>query len=288
MVMIGKRVARNRKTHEQVDLPVTDPNKPRRGGKRPRSGRPAKGPRSSEPHKRRAAHDRRHPVHVTLRVVTGLVSLRKRDIYLAVREATLTALQHDGFRICYLSVQRNHLHVIVEAQSKRALVRGLQGFQISAAKHINAAVTARTGERRRGKVFADRYHSRALTSPRAVRHAICYVLNNWRRHEEDRAKIAQTWKLDPFSNAIDFVGWKEREDSPFLYRGPKSYQQLVTWLPKTWLLREGWKRHGMISVFEVPGPMHKPRIRPNSDFWTPASPSSRPRSLRTAARDLEN
>jgi hypothetical protein len=30
------------------------------------------------------------------------------------------------------------------------------------------------------------------------RHAICYVLNNWRRHEEDRAKVTKTWKLDPF------------------------------------------------------------------------------------------
>jgi REP element-mobilizing transposase RayT len=185
-------------------------------------------------------------------------------MYLAVREATVTALQRDGFRICYLSVQRNHLHLIVEAQSKRALSRGLQSFQISAAKHINAAVTARAGTRRRGKGFADRYHSRALTSPRAVRHAICYVLNNWRRHEEDRANVAKTWKLDRFSNAIDFNGWKEREDSPFLYLPPRTYQQLVTWLPKTWLLREGWKRHGMISVFEVPGPMHKPGVRNQS------------------------
>jgi putative transposase len=250
-------MSRARRQHEQIDLPLPDRKRPVRGGKRPNAGRPPKGPRSSEPHKRRAAHDPRHPVHVTMRVVAGLISLRKRDLYLAVREATITALQREGFRICYLSIQRNHLHLIAEATSKRALSRGLQSFQISAAKHINAAITARSGERRRGKVFADRYHSRALTSPRAVRHALCYVLNNWRRHEEDRAKVARTWKLDPFSNAIDFVGWKEREDSPFLYRGPSSYQQLVTWLPKTWLLREGWRKHRLISVYEVPGPMNK-------------------------------
>jgi putative transposase len=252
-------MSRARKTHEQIELPMRDPHKPRRGGKRKGAGRPPKGPRSSERHKRRAPHDPRHPVHVTMRLVAGLISLRKRDTYLAIREATIAVLQREGFRICYLSIQRNHLHLIVEAISKRALSRGLQAFSISAAKHINGAITARTGNRRRGQVFADRYHSRALTSPRAVRHALAYVLNNWRRHEEDRANVAKTWKLDPFSNAIDFPGWKEREDSPVLYRGPAGYQQLVTWLPKTWLLREGWSKHRLISVYEVPGPMHRPR-----------------------------
>jgi REP element-mobilizing transposase RayT len=254
------KMSRMRKLSGQIDLPMRDPNKPMRGGKRKNAGRPPKGLRSSERHKRRPAHDRRHPVHVTMRLVDGVISLRKRDMYLAVREATIAVLGREGFRICYLSIQRNHLHLLVEATGKRVLSRGLQAFQISAAKHINAAITARMRERRRGRVFADRYNSRALTSPRAVRHAICYVLNNWRRHEEDRAKVTKTWKLDPFSNAIDFPGWKERDDSPFLYRPPRSYQQLVTWLPKTWLLREGWKKHGMISVFEVPGPMHKPKI----------------------------
>jgi hypothetical protein len=167
-------------------------------------------------------------------------------------------LQRPDFRICYLSIQHNHLHLIVEANSKGGLSRGLQAFQISAANRINAAITARTGKRRRGTVFADRYHSRALTSPRAVRNAICYVLNTWRRHEEDRGSRARTWKLDPFSNAVDFNGWKELDDSPTLYRPPKTYQHLITWLPKTWLLREGWKKHSLISVHEVPGPLHKP------------------------------
>ncbi len=187
-------------------------------------------------------------------VVPGLGSLRKRDTYLAIREATLTAARREDFHIVYLSIQSTHLHLIVEASSRLTLARGMQGFEISAAKHINAALTARNHKRRRGQVFADRYFPRALTTPRAVRHAIAYVLNNWRRHQEDRASFATSWKVDPYSNGADFFWWKEREDSMWLYQTPKSYLGLFAWLPKTWLLKEGWLRHGTISVNEVPGP----------------------------------
>ncbi len=253
---------RARKRHVQQSLLLRNPNVDGRGGKRKGAGRPPKGPRSSEPHKRRPSHDRRHPVHITSRVVPGLGSLRKRDMYLAIREATIAVIPHEGFRIVHFSVQSNHIHLVAEASGKAALSRGVKAFKISAAKHINAALTKRAGGRRRGQVFADRYHSRALTSPRQVRHAICYVLNNWRRHEEDRAVHARRWKVDPYSSGITF-GWKERDEVGLLYRPPATYSALITWLPKTWLLREGWMRHGLISVHEVLGPAPKPSSKRN-------------------------
>jgi REP element-mobilizing transposase RayT len=242
-------MARARKRHVQQDLPFKA-----RGGKRKGAGRPPKGPRSSEPHKKRPYHHARHPVHVTTRVALGNASLRKRHLFAAIRCATIAVLECEGFRIVHFSIQRNHLHLIVEAESKQRLSRGMQGFLISAAKHINAALAAQGGKRRRGNVFADRYHSRSLTTPRAVRHAICYVLNNWRRHSEDRASFAARWTLDPYSNAADFPGWKELEGSPNLYTPPRTYYGLATWLPKTWLLRVGWSKHSAISAHEVPGP----------------------------------
>jgi REP element-mobilizing transposase RayT len=245
-------MARTRKKHVQQDLTFKT-----HGGKRRGAGRPAKGKRSSEPHKVRRAHDPRHPVHVTIRVADDIGSLRRRDMYAAIREATITTARRQDFRIVHFTIQGNHLHLLVEAASKTALSRGMQGFQISAAKHINAAITARTGVRRSGAVFPDHYHSRALSSPRAVRHALAYVLNNWRRHGEDRAGLARRWKLDPFSTAVDFAGWKELESSPCFYRPPASYKPLLVWLPETWLLRTGWAKYGPISVYEVPGPQHR-------------------------------
>jgi len=48
----------------------------------------------------------------------------------------------------------------------------MQGFQISAAKHLNAAISkGKPGPRRRGTVFPDRYHAEIITSlgRRAIR-----------------------------------------------------------------------------------------------------------------------
>jgi len=112
----------------------------------------------------------------------------------------------------------------------------------------------RTGTRRKGQVFIDRFHMRILKTPREVRNAVAYVLNNWRRHEEDRANHAKAWKVDPFSNGWQFAGWKERQGEWLAYRTPPTYESLITWFPRTWLLREGWRKHGLISIHEIPGP----------------------------------
>ena len=80
------------------------------------------------------------------------------------------------------------------------------------------------------------------------------LLNNWRRHREDRAPFAQGWLIDPFSTGWSFDGWKERADDPFIWKLRASYEPMMSWRPRTWLLREGWRRYGLVSVYEVPGP----------------------------------
>ena len=223
------------------------------GGKRAGAGRKPKGPRSSERHEVRPAHDLRHPVHVTMRIVGDVGSLRRRDIYLALYDATLVTAKREDFRIVHLSIQRDHIHLLVEADDKAALSVGMQGFSISAAKRINKAITSRTGERRTGKVVGDRFHARPLTSPRAVRNALAYILGNWRHHGEDRARFARSWSVDPFSSGAVFTGWKELESSPVLWKLPPTYYPLLVWRPRTWLLRSWDKFYPLISVREVPG-----------------------------------
>jgi len=244
-------MASARKRHVQQELAWRT-----HGGKRAGAGRHPKGREAGQPHARRPAHKPSQPLHITIRVASDIGSLRKRDLFLAIREASITTARREDFRIVHTSVQGTHLHMLVEAESKSAISCGMRGFQISAARHINGAITRRTGDRRSGTVFPDRYHSRALTSPRAVRNALAYVLNNWRRHGEDRAGIARTWKVDPFSTGVMFWGWRELGDSPMLYRAPPTYRGLWFWLPKTWLLREAWTRHGLVSTHEVPGRDH--------------------------------
>jgi REP element-mobilizing transposase RayT len=241
-------MAAARKQHTQTAMAFRT-----HGGKRKGAGRPPRGKKSSERHEQRPPHDPRHPVHVTLRIVAALDSLRRRHTYHALREATLTAARRDDFRIVHMSIQRNHVHLIVEADDKYALAAGMQGFQISAAKHLNAAISqGKPGPRRRGSVFPDRYHAEIITSPTRARHALSYVVNNWRKHREDQAGPASMWKLDWFSSAITFPGWAEYGDEAFLWRGPPTYDPLIVYQPRTWLLREGWKKSGSISCREVP------------------------------------
>src|SRR5262249_14265876 len=161
------------------------------------------------------------PVHVTLRVVRDVGNLRRRRVYKAIREATLTTAQRENFRIVQLSIQRTHVHLIVEADHRQALTAGMQGFQVSAAKHLNAAISKdRPGPRRRGTVFPDRYHAEIITSPRQARHALSYCLNNFRKHNEDQVAPMSSWSIDWFSSAVSFPGWAEYGDQPFLWHGP--------------------------------------------------------------------
>ncbi len=225
------------------------------GGKRPGAGRPRKSERRRMPHAKRDEIDPRHPLHITTRVEANLgSSLRKKDLYLAIRQATIAVFEREGFRLVEASIQYNHLHCLVEALNKEELEAGIQTFLSVAARLINRALWRRTGIRRRGSVFADRYHIRVLSSPRAVRHALAYVLNNFRRHGEDRAQFARNWKIDPYSSGVYFVGWNELGDSPFAYVPRSDYLGLLTRRPRTWLLSVGWKKSGSVSLYEVPGP----------------------------------
>ena len=132
----------------------------KRGGKRRGAGRPPKGARAGAPHKARPALAARYPVHVVLRVAAAVGNLRRRCVYRAIREATLTAGRFGKIRIVQLSIQRTHVHLLVEANGKDALAKGMQGFQISAAS-TSMRRSARAGRGRAGG---------APCSPTAITH----------------------------------------------------------------------------------------------------------------------
>jgi hypothetical protein len=102
-------------------------------------------------------------------------------------------------------------------------------------------------------VFVDRYHPEIIDSPRRARHALAYVLNNWRHHHEDRPRYAQSWSLDPYSSAAQFEDWTgavDRERPSWIL---DDEPPLPVARAETWLLREGWKKHGPLRATEVPG-----------------------------------
>jgi REP element-mobilizing transposase RayT len=246
-------MARPRKRHVQLALPKRDKNGQRRGcSPHKRTGRPKQGKFASERHESRPRISGREPVLITARVSKVTSNLRRRTVYHAIRRALTTALVRTDFRIVHVSIQRTHLHLLVEADSHQALSRGMQGFLISAARRINSHT------HQRGQVFPDRYHEDVISTPQHCRNMIRYVLNNWRRHGEDRRGLSATSVLDPFSSAVNFGGWRELAHRDRLFPIPPGYDRLPTSTPATWLLSIGWRKHGAIAASDVPGPRPMP------------------------------
>ena len=223
-----------------------DKNGQFRGGARKGAGRKKSGVRASAPHKRRGEVKAVYPLHVTLRVARGVRWLRGWKLFGAIRRALATSIDtHPDFRICHFSLQGDHLHLLCEADDKNALARGVQGFEISAAKRLNRAL-----RRKSGTIFPDRYHAEPIRTVAHVRHTLSYVLNNWRKHGQDREiRGLFDGRLDPFSSAIWFAGFRERTQPIAI---PPDYEPPRVATPESWLLREGYKRAAAISVYAVP------------------------------------
>lgn len=143
----------------------------------------------------------------------------------------MNASRH-GFRVVQFTVQENHLHLIIEADDATTFTSGVRGLAIRVARAVNRALG------RRGAVWGDRYHARALASPRAVRHALVYVLMNRRKHRPGSAAV------DPCSSGAWFSGWRQRIP-PIPSPNPV--------VPaRTWLACVGWRRYGLIGLDERP------------------------------------
>ena len=213
-----------------------------RGGKRPGAGRPKK-KGSHLPHIARPTLAARYPVHVTLKIAQGVGKLRNKKGWRAVKGAMVEHRKTAGFRICHFSAQRDHIHMVVEAASSERLSRGVQGLAIRLARGINRAIG------RRGKVFADRYHARILKTPREVKNVLNYILNNHLRHSPVRDGRWYLIREDNFSSAAWFDGWRSRANIRCVPTGPPPVGDA-----KTWLLCEGWRRHGLLlPAYVLPG-----------------------------------
>ena len=120
---------------------------------------------------------------------------------------------------------------MVEADGPAAFVGGARGLAIRLAKAVNRALG------RHGRVWSDRFHSRVLRTPREVRNALVYVLDNVRKH------LRNVRGLNPCSSARWSDGWRTIErvvgDSPLR-------------TARTWLVCKGWRRYGLINVDESP------------------------------------
>ena len=191
------------------------------------------------PHLVREDFGAAEPVHVTLRTLDAVRGLRGEALFPKVRDALRRGCK-EGFRVVHFTVMGNHIHLIVEADGKEALARGMQGLSIRLARTINGHM------KRRGTVWRDRYHATVLRSPTQCRHALAYVLQNKRKHEaEVGRRLGRGW-VDPCSSAAWFRDWAKKPS--VAWESPQGGFPA----PRTWLLRVGWQKVGLIDPDEVP------------------------------------
>jgi REP element-mobilizing transposase RayT len=216
---------------------------PRRwGGRRPGAGRKV-GDQPRLRHRSRADFRRPLPSHVTVRVEKDVPSLRTVPIVREIERTFRDGCVRPGFRLVHYSLQRNHAHLIVEAQDREALGRGMKAIGARLARAVNRVA------RRSGPVVADRYHSRTLATPREVHHALRYVLLNARHHAASaHASLTRPARLDPASSARWFEGWK----GEVLSASDAPIGQPAVARARTWLLTVDWRRHGLLDPADVP------------------------------------
>ena len=194
---------------KQIELEL-----PTWGGKRKNAGRKPNGDKPGVSHLRRPSFAPRYPVHVTLRLLSGVGFLRAFSRVRAIEQALREIKHRFGMRVVHYSIQGNHLHLIVEIDDPSMLPRAIQGLAVRLAKTLNRLAA------RSGKVFLDRYHAHVLKTRREVANAVRYVLENFRHHL--REDVAPTG-ADPCSSAA--------------WLGPRFTDDVPTASPRTWLVR---------------------------------------------------
>ena len=183
---------------------------------------------------------------MTLQVREGLPSLRHAKLVRELEQSFSRSCERGSFRVVHYSIQHDHVHLVVEAKGREALGRGMKSIAARFARAVNRVFG------RRGRVLRDRYHLHVLETPREVRNALRYVLLNGRRHaaKQRDAAVPGGSRIDPASSGAWFDGWREGVAS--LLRGRSAGPPPVA-RPRTWLLRRGWRRHGLLDPADVPG-----------------------------------
>lgn len=204
------------------------------GGRRPGAGRKPTGkygrgrdgaPRAGVSHRARPAHDARIPLHVTVRSHYNPRTFRHPAVGAAIADVLKDRARRDlPCRVIQFAILRDHLHLIVEADERDALARGMQGLLSGLARVINRTTGCD------GKVWNDRYHVHPLATPREARNCLVYVFRNGRKHGEGASAV------DPFSSAAWFDGFADH--------GPLRSDPAPCHAPSVWLLTNGWKRAG--------------------------------------------
>lgn len=157
---------------KQLDLKVNN-----WGGKRKGSGRKRIHSKGVS-HRKRERVTRHTPTHVNIKYEA---SIKNKDFLRILKRAILNS-RKKGLRILHYSVQLNHVHFILEADTREKFISGLRSLTVTIVRGMN-----------RGAVQKERYHLHVLRCPKETKNAVKYVCFNEERHSGKRS-------LDSFSS----------------------------------------------------------------------------------------
>jgi REP element-mobilizing transposase RayT len=119
----------------------------------------------------------RYPQHVTIRMLPSVWNMRSQRCFSVLQRAMWKgSAKSFGFRLVHFAVMGNHIHMLVEANGKQALSRGMQGMNIRIAKALNRVMG------RHGPVLSDHYNAKILLTPSQTLRARAYLLRNATKH----------------------------------------------------------------------------------------------------------
>lgn len=199
------------------------------GGKRRGAGRPNRSGQVS--HGKRPHVNFKKPLHITMRMKDRLASLRNKVM---LKQFKLAASQAMGFgvHVIHFSLQKNHIHMIVEAKDNLALHRGMKSLNGRLGKKIRRLSGGR------GAAWAGRFHLHVLNTPSEMKRALEYVLLNQAKHRHFIEHI------DEFSSGYSFRNWRELIGRRFrgLIAQQVDFRDQGLSPPRSWLCSRGWIR----------------------------------------------
>ena len=143
-----------------------------RGGRRPNAGK-------IRIHSPGVAHSPREKIKATtpLHINFKYGAFIRMESVLHILEDAIVNASKFNFSVTHFTLQSNHIHLIAEAPDNKALSSGMRSITNTMVKRIG-----------KGSIQLERYHLHVLKTPREVRNALDYVLNNDIKHTGKQEK----------------------------------------------------------------------------------------------------
>jgi REP element-mobilizing transposase RayT len=128
------------------------------------------------PHRKREKLPAKTPIHATIKIRSNIVqTLRNKIVFKKISKAILRA-RVQGLRIIHFTVQKDHLHLLIETHNNKELAKGMQALGISLAKSLKNLTKVK------GPIYKERYHLHILKTVQEIKNVKAYILGNAHKH----------------------------------------------------------------------------------------------------------